>query len=206
MKITTHPDGILRALTIDEPYASLIVGGIKTAENRGWKWHRTFPLPMTLAIHASCRDDGMDEFDEICQDDEDIYDAFDHPNYQPCTPGLDYFYGGCIVGLVDVIGCVEVGDRDEDDVFSDMCDLYGNDEDATKAWDWTNGPYAFLLRNARRFKTPIVCPGSQMIWRLPPSIQKQCFDHSKDLIELPSMPTLPVNGRAKILGVKDIAR
>jgi ASCH domain len=204
MKIMTHPDGILRALTIDEPYASLIVGGIKTAENRGWKWHRTFPLPMTLAIHSSCNDRAIGpEFDELLQDDT-VFEAFNNPNVKPCQPGSDFFYGGCIMGLVDVVGCVQIANRSDDEILADLRPLVGDDAD--ECLNWCSGPYSFILRNPRRFKTPVACKGFQLIWKLPTLVQQQCFQHAEDCIPFPEMPTLPVNGKPKMLGkVKQIA-
>lgn len=45
----------LRALTVHEPFATVIVRGWKDVENRPWPWPQTLPLGTRIAIHASRR-------------------------------------------------------------------------------------------------------------------------------------------------------
>jgi hypothetical protein len=74
--------GDLRALTVRQPWASLIIAGIKDVENRS----RPLRHRGTIAVHAGLGTD------------RDAMAA--HGRLLPAYPA------GVIIGLVDVIGCV----------------------------------------------------------------------------------------------------
>lgn len=69
----------LRALTIHQPWASLIVGGVKDVENRSWPTTHRGPM----LIHAGLSIDPSPWID--CLDDMPL---------------------GCVIGVVDVVDCV----------------------------------------------------------------------------------------------------
>lgn len=69
----------LRIITIKQPWASLIVDGIKDVENRSWPFPATLALPFTIAVHAGARLDPKST-------------AVDLPTR-------------AVVGLVDVVAC-----------------------------------------------------------------------------------------------------
>lgn len=53
----------MKALTLTQPWATLVVRGIKTVETRSWHFGYSDNLPMPLAIHAAKgqdRDDWSD--------------------------------------------------------------------------------------------------------------------------------------------------
>lgn len=199
MKIHLPDDGILRALTIREPYASMIVGGIKLCENRTWKYPKKYRLPMTIAIHASV--DGSTiatDLDQATEDIEDAFKAFNNPKCKPCIPGKDYFYGGCIVGLVDVIGCISTEDKDDEQLMAELGGCVGLMDEVY--FDWVNGPYAFILDNPRRFRTGVNATGSLNLWHVKPDIAAMVYESSKKLIDFPKLPTVPKNGPPRMLG------
>jgi hypothetical protein len=113
----------MKALSVCQPWAWAIVHGIKTVENRWRPTRHRGPL----VIHASrsrryCRGD----YSELLPD-------------MPPWEHLDF---GALVGVVDVVGCVPLGD-------------VGGDPFAVGPWCW-------LLANPRRIE-PInfkgqVCP------------------------------------------------
>jgi hypothetical protein len=76
---------VLPALSVRQPWAWLIVNGFKNIENRGQRTHRRGPL----LIRAGLR---LDEYTE-----DDIHGI---------SVPLEFDTGG-IVGVVDVIDCVE---------------------------------------------------------------------------------------------------
>lgn len=45
----------LRVLTVKQPWAGLIIDGIKDVENRSWAFPATLELPCLIAIHAGAK-------------------------------------------------------------------------------------------------------------------------------------------------------
>ena len=80
----------LRALSVRQPWAWLIVNGIKDVENRSWRTHHRGPL----FIHASLSAGGYTEDIECVERKHGI----------SVPRELDT---GGIVGVVDVLDCVE---------------------------------------------------------------------------------------------------
>ncbi|MHC1772100.1 MAG: ASCH domain-containing protein [Flexilinea sp.] len=84
----------MKAISIRQPWAWLIVNGIKTVENRTWKTN----YRGRLLIHASTRLDFNEaDFADFCQDAK-AEDGIIIPADLPL---------GGIVGAVDLIDCVE---------------------------------------------------------------------------------------------------
>ncbi len=61
------------------------------------------------------------------------------------------------MGLVDVVGCIQVANRSDDEILADLSPLVGDDAD--DVLNWCSGPYSFILRNPRRFKTRSLVKG-----------------------------------------------
>lgn len=78
----------MRAISIKQPWATLIVAGIKPVENRSWPIRHRGPL----LIHAGKRIDweGFERIDQLGLD----------------LPDPDVLHRGGIIGQVDVVGCV----------------------------------------------------------------------------------------------------
>ena len=200
------PDGKLRALTVREPFASLIVMGLKPIENRTLKWPATLPLPCTIAIHAST--DGSVIADDIGSvlDVPYVDAAFVSDDYETHVSGREYFYGGTIIGLVDVVACVCVSEMSDDELESTINAYPWDSEhistDALRS-DWANGPYCLILDNPRRFKTGVVCRGQLNYWTIPSEKMTLVSESMKSLLMNPQdLPSAPVGGVAKWLGRK----
>lgn len=107
----------VRALSIRQPWAELILRGEKNLEYRSRRMKEMGPL----LVHASRTLDP---------------DLFEGRDLDPET--LTF---GALVGLVDVVGCVEV--------------------------EGEEGLYAYQLAHPRRFKTPVPYSGAAGIFRVP---------------------------------------
>lgn len=117
----------MKALSILQPWAWLIVTGQKDIENR--VWHTTYRGP--VLIHAGKKYNKRDYAD----------DAEDFENY----PNREELIGG-IVGIATITDCVS--------------------ESSSR---WFNGPYGFVLKDARRF--PLVpMPGQLRFFDVPDAI------------------------------------
>lgn len=126
----------MKALTICQPYAALIVlpdddDRAKRVENRTWHCGHVG----ALAIHAG---------------KSKAYLSGD--NY-----GLTDMPFGAMVGVCDMRGCFQMGVNE-----STRSALRSWTWLATH--EHVEGPYCFVLAEVRRFKTPIPCSGKQGLW------------------------------------------
>lgn len=168
----------MRALTIWQPYASLIVGSPPTegcpgappqkpVENRDWK-PPDDAIGQLFAIHAGKRLD-LDSF----------YDVFKAKDFGPVvapyrTPGL--FPRGAVVGVatLDRVIALRPG-IDELSILDDRFQYISPDTIAS--WGlgaglrWFVGRFGWVFRDARHLAEPVGCPGAQGIWKLSPDIE-----------------------------------
>lgn len=125
----------MKALSIRQPYAWLIVHGIEDVENRSWHTHYRGPL----LIHAS-----------QAVDAEDIRIMRERLAEQGITLPEELPRGG-IVGVATLVDCIE---RVEISWWRRLlCRLLGKDRvsgcvDQPESI-WFEGPYGFILRDAR---------------------------------------------------------
>ena len=84
----------MKALSIRQPYAWLIVSGLKDIENRSWKTRHRGPLQIHAAARYSRSDHGY--FDSVLRRDFEI-----------ALPNFEEMQLGGIVGQADVVDCVE---------------------------------------------------------------------------------------------------
>ncbi len=144
----------MKALSIRQPWASLIIYGIpllesvscedgvstrledigkvifKNIENRRWAIPKSFKLPQRIYVHTAKRDDDFDSsFKWLCNLLKGAY-GFILMHYSKGIPR------GALIGEVDVIDCVTKSDN-----------------------PWFVGPYGFVLANLTVYKEPIPCRG-----------------------------------------------
>lgn len=132
----------MKALTICQPYAELIMNGSKRVENRDWPTRYRGPL----IIHAGKSRSWLDE--SISQ------------------PGYDHESGlkiadltfGAIVGIVDLVACVHV-----DQIPDDMAWM--------RTHEHTHGTWCWVLENVRRIN-PIPYRGAQGLFDIPEEVLK----------------------------------
>lgn len=90
----------MKALSIKQPWASLIIRGGKDIENREWRTH----YRGIVAIHASAKMD-RSEMEDAC----DFMRIF-VPRFSADRFKADVFPCGAILGTVDLVDCVTVTD------------------------------------------------------------------------------------------------
>jgi hypothetical protein len=135
----------VKALTICQPYAELILRGLKRVENRKWPTgHRG-----ALLIHAGKNRDWL-ELDPTGTYDEH-YGIF-----------LTEMQFGFVVGVCQVRGCIHKNLRSPI-----------RDRLVLEAWPWladhehAEGPYCWILEDARRFEHPIPLRGQPGLFDVP---------------------------------------
>lgn len=174
---------ITHAISIRQPWAWAICSGFKTVENRT----RKTSYRGRVAIHASTAIPDLDapEFHErLYHVHTDIFRALDHPSIEY---GDDYdvspFHFGCIVGSVEIVDCVEFAEGMFD------CPAGTGPTPDLPHSVWASGPNCIMLRNARRYRTPVYCRGQVALpWKLPPKVAKQIDACERDLLGDPSIP------------------
>ena len=87
----------MKAITIKQPWASLIIRGGKDIENRDWKGH----IRGVVAIHSSARLD-PEEMEGAC----DLMSGF-VPRFSAAKFKRDDFPLGAILGTVEIVDCVD---------------------------------------------------------------------------------------------------
>jgi hypothetical protein len=141
----------MKAVSLWQPWASLIVAGTKKIETRSWNTN----IRGRVAIHASKKRDAfslelMDtpEF----QDGLRIYDTSGRGKTW-ITDITDTF--GCVVGTVEIIDSLPIEQ------------LYRTKYDTPQErafGDWTEGRWGWVLRNPVLFEKPIPARGAQGFW------------------------------------------
>jgi activating signal cointegrator 1 len=127
----------MKAITIMQPWAELIVAGKKLIENRIWKTSHRGPL----VIHAG---KGMAYYDG-----KDVL-AWQE-RYGCRMPLPDEVVFGALIGVVELVACVHISE-----VGLGHGHLVGN--------LFAEGPFCWVLENAIRLSEPIPCAGRQQVW------------------------------------------
>lgn len=141
----------MKALSIHQPWAELIVAHArelplpftpKRVENRRWATEYRGPL----LIHATKSRRLLG------------------PGTLATLPKIAF---GAIVGVADLVDCVP---------FRNRVSVSGCEVTAQGKWDWlesdpyADGPWCWILENARRFATPIPYCGRQRLFDVPDSV------------------------------------
>jgi len=104
----------MKALTIKQPWACLIVGGYKQYEFRSWKTN----YRGKILIHA-----GLSV-------EKDVINKFDNYN-------LDY-ENGAIIGEAEIVECILVDEWFDNELRKVNNEVYGNDHIGQYAWKLEN--------------------------------------------------------------------
>ncbi len=157
----------MKALTITQPWASLIALGAKRIETRSW--YTSFRGP--FAIHAAKGFTADDK--EVCYTPQ--FRAALAPNvniHQPIESQLPF---GKIVCVCDLLGCFPtsmlVWDEANNDVQSGLWPKGFEIADANDEFTFGNYEaerFAWLLGNIRPLEVPIEARGAQGLWNWTP--------------------------------------
>ena len=126
----------LRVLSLVQPWATFIVTGLKHYETRSW----ATPYRGLILIHASKKTDRR-------------YLARVDVSRLALDAGISSFPNGVLLGSAEVTGCV---------ASEEMADLVTEQE--RLVGDFTDGRFAWSLRNATQWTEPVPCLGSLGIW------------------------------------------
>jgi len=153
----------VRALTLTQPWAGLVVDGEKTIETRSWQVAYRGPL----AIHAS---KAMTQ---------DAWDLVAYLRYG-LIRRVDVSQRGMVLGTVDLIDVVRVlpprgvgphqgwhRDSNRPDIPAGM--RWELHEFERAVGDFTSGRFAWLLANPVRFPEPILAAGLLGLWEWDPA-------------------------------------
>ncbi len=166
----------MRAVTLHQPWASLIALGHKTTEKRGWPAPKT-PVGTRITIHVAKRRPRRSEWnDQVAE----------------TVPGMELPLGA-VVATARVDGCVRAlsagftklsepihpgkvwavdrSGQERRDAYQMKSDPYG---------DYSEGRWIWLLSRVRPVEPPIEARGNRGVWTLPPQVRAQ--------LELPTYP------------------
>ncbi len=143
----------MKALSLTQPWASLVIEGFKKYETRSW----STTYRGALAIHASKGFPGWAKsllIDDNHEDDNFIRDAL---NRNPGSLPL-----GAILGIVTLVDCQPTYDV----LGSDTVFISQPEHDFG---DWSEGRYAWKLDGPLWFIDPVPVKGALSLWEIPPT-------------------------------------
>lgn len=125
----------MKALTVCQPYAELIVRGEKRVENRAWPTRYTGPL----LIHAGKSRDWLDLSE----------DGLREECYEIPLAAMDF---GAIVGICDLIACLPVQAIRRRRLHASLAWLYDHAH--------VEGPWCWILAGVQRLERPVPYRGN----------------------------------------------
>lgn len=167
----------MKALTLTQPYASLIAIGAKRIETRGWRTHHRGPI----AIHAGI---GLGPVGGVAG----LRTIVNREPFRAVLAAWDRHWGTDILGepsyylprrrivaVANLVDCVPTANVDAPHhgtatwragnrwwVLTDQERAFG---------DYSQGRYAWLLADVRRLERPVLARGAQGLWTLPADVQ-----------------------------------
>lgn len=149
----------MKAITIHQPWASLIAIGAKRFETRGWKTNYRGPI----AIHAAKKDPltTMESLDFDLQ--KLIFETF-YEHFGIYSGALERMPTGVVVATAELTNCYQSVDTWTDGyelegkklIWSPECDF----------GDFTPGRYAWEMSDVKMLDKPLPAKGQQGLWNL----------------------------------------
>lgn len=151
----------LRALSLTQPWASLVALGRKKIETRNWSTaHRGW-----IAIHAS---KGFPPEARDLAVGTPFIDAFIQTGVYDSTDDLPL---GAIVAVANLYHVGKIARNREGAVYIDPKDWAVTDAYELAFGDYTPGRYGWVLTNVGRLREPIPCKGALGLWTVPPDVE-----------------------------------
>lgn len=138
----------MRAITVRQPWATLLALGEKRYETRSWKTILRGPI----AIHAG------QQVDKEALQNEYVEEALDRHGYLTIAD----LPRGSIVAIANLTNCLQVTE-----VLQSGCMLENGHQVSDPEWtfgDFTVGRYAWQMDIIQRLETPIAAKGKLGIW------------------------------------------
>lgn len=142
----------MKALTILQPWASLIACGAKKIETRSWPTSYRGPI----AIHAGKGEQYLD----LCAEE---------PFFSAMVDEVENYNPGCVIAIADLVDCqkiigrvsLKIADQKRvKAVLENQAIVIG---DEYEFGDYTPGRFALILENVRRIE-PVPAKGMQRLW------------------------------------------
>ncbi len=143
----------MKCLTVRQPWAHLIIAGIKKVENRGWGTN----FRGRLAVHAAARLD-VKSWSDVFQIDGPPVAADEEVSLDgdgAVLPALCDLPLGAIVGTVEVTGCL---------AYDDLPRKLRKD-------GFASGPFCWLLADPRPLAKAVKCKGALGLWEAPKGVR-----------------------------------
>lgn len=137
----------MKGITIWQPWAQLLVTGIKKNETRSWQTHYRGEILIHAAKQNPLR--GMEMISDAAWKKALISLGL-HNNLDP----IEQFPTGVIVGKAKLVDCRQIDDRLIQSLSAEEL-AYG---------DFTPGRYAWVMEDPEVFKQPIPAKGKQGLW------------------------------------------
>lgn len=155
---------VMKAITLWQPWASLIACGAKKFETRSWATrHRGL-----IAIHAGKQEWHLTLFQGRRDIQEAIIFAFGGtPNHErgSAVGGNFNLPRGAIIATAELVGCYKVMQADSGTPYVVKDGMrYFIGENEQLFGDWTPGRYAWELVNVQMLPEPISAKGKQGLW------------------------------------------
>jgi len=176
----------MKAITLWQPWASLIACGAKKFETRSWETNYRGPI----AIHAASK-----SIKSILKECFPLGEWSYHPSYEAksrflnavgfalMTP-IDTLPLGSIVAIAELVGCYKIYDTVDNGVHIVKCPDTSYNFDKVEFirgneilfGDWTKGRFAWEFSKMSMFPEPIPAKGKQGLWN---------WEYEKDYTQCP---------------------
>ncbi|MCC3156451.1 ASCH domain-containing protein [Hymenobacter sp. 15J16-1T3B] len=152
----------MKALSLIQPYATLIMLGYKQYETRSWDTKHRGPL----AIHASVGKPAWAR--EVAETDP-------HISVILAQHGLtfDTLPRGAVLGTVEVLGTYRFVETPTDGQGKPSLVPRTLPTVELACGDFTSGRYGWKLRKSGELAKPIPCKGALSVWTLPPEVAQE---------------------------------
>ena len=154
----------MQAITLWQPYASLVAEGIKTTETRSWAPNKEM-LGERIAIHAAKRKIGQEEWLSY----PDVMQKKILKTWGP-TFEIDFPYGAVVATAV----LADVKQVHSENALRPgyvlVCPAHNNIRSVMESLpvdpygDYSTGHRIWILENIKKLKSPIECPGERGLW------------------------------------------
>jgi len=151
----------MKALTLYQPWATLVAIGAKKIETRSWKTDYRGPL----AIHAGKNKKYIDGKNKLYICDKEPFISYLTAYSRRCQ----WLFGavtprGVILATCELVGCYEIRDFQCSSFPSDDGRWWLISPDERAFGDYTSGRFAWLLDNIHILPKPVEMKGSLGLW------------------------------------------
>lgn len=149
----------MKAISLWQPYASLIAWGEKQYETRSWELPKSIKLPCQIAIHAAKNDTTMRDIYRITQI------GIDSSSFNWANALVELFLKNGVKKWGDLPrGAIVATATLEDCIRMTPYIIVVQNEQERLVGDWSMGRYAWKLTNVKPLPEPIPAKGAQGLW------------------------------------------